>query len=74
MPFTVTIDKQLCQSSGNCIDDAPGAFGFDDDALGDVLPGAGALPRERLVAIARRCPAMAIAVFDEAGNEIEVAR
>ena len=73
MPFEVRIDKHSCQSAGNCVDAEPEAFGFDDDGLGDVAPGAGRLPRARLLEIARRCPALAISVFDESGNEIDPA-
>jgi ferredoxin len=73
MPFTVRIDKNSCQSAGNCVDAAPEAFGFDDDGLGDVRPRAGQLARARLLEIARRCPALAISVFDESGNEIDPA-
>ena len=71
MPFTVKIDKHSCQSSGNCADLLPDAFGIDDDSLGDVLPGASEQPLERLLEAARRCPALAITVFDEQGNEID---
>jgi ferredoxin len=67
----VAVDKQSCQSSGNCVDLEPGGFGWDADGLGDVLPGAAELPRERLLAVARRCPALAIAVYDEDGRELE---
>ena len=73
MPYQVRIDKNSCQSAGNCVDAAPEAFGFDDDGLGDVGPAAGRLARERLLEIARRCPALAISIFDEAGNEIDPA-
>jgi len=68
----IEIDKQTCQSSGNCVNEQPDAFGFDDDDLGEVLPAASGLPRERLAAIAVRCPAIAIHVFDEGGNELDV--
>ena len=73
MPLGVRIDKNSCQSSGNCVDAAPEAFGFDDDGLGDPGPGAGQLSRARLLEIARRCPALAISVLDEAGNELDPA-
>ncbi len=72
MPYTVVIDKQICQSSGNCVNDQPGAFGFDEDDLGEVLPAASGLPGERLLAIAARCPAIAIGIFDEAGEQLEL--
>jgi ferredoxin len=71
MAFTVRIDKNSCQSSGNCVEAAEAGFGFDEDGLGEVLAGAAQLPRARLLEIARRCPALAIGVFDEAGNELE---
>jgi ferredoxin len=67
------MDKQSCQSAGNCVDAAPEAFGFDADGLGDAGPRAGELPRARLLEIARRCPAFAITIFDESGNEIDPA-
>jgi ferredoxin len=71
MAYTVRIDKNSCQSAGNCVEAAPEGFGFDADALGDVKPAAGRLPRARLLEIARRCPALAITVFDESGNEVD---
>jgi ferredoxin len=67
---TVVIDKAICQSSGNCVNDAPDAFGFDEDDLGDVLPGAADIEPQRLIAIAARCPAIAISIFDPSGREI----
>ena len=73
MPYSVRIDKHSCQSSGNCVEAAPEAFDFDADGLGDAGPAAGALARARLLEIVRRCPALAISVFDEAGNELEPA-
>ena len=71
MPDRVGIDKRSCQSSGSCIDSAPSAFGWDADDLGEVLPGAVDLGRARLLGIAKRCPALAITVYDEDGNEID---
>ena len=71
MPLQVRVDKNSCQSSGNCIEAAAEAFGFDEDGLAEARPAAERLPRERLLAIARRCPALAIAVLDESGNEID---
>ena len=73
MRFEVRIDKNSCQSSGNCVDAAPAAFGFDADGLGEVAPAAGGLARARLLEIARRCPALAITIFDEAGRELDPA-
>lgn len=74
MAYRVEIDKNACQSSGNCVSEAPTAFAFDDDDLGDATPAAGSLARERLIAIARRCPALAIRIFEEDGDEVGNAR
>ena len=71
MAYRVAIDKQSCQSSGNCSEAAPSAFGWDADDLGEMLPGAADLERARLLGIAKRCPALAISVIDENGNEID---
>jgi ferredoxin len=67
----VRIDKNSCQSSGNCLEAAPEAFRFDEDGLAEAGPGVEGLSRARLLEIARRCPALAIAILDETGNEIE---
>jgi ferredoxin len=74
VPYSVVIDKQICQSSGNCVNDQPDAFGFDEDDLGEVLDAAATLAPERLLAIADRCPAIAIGIFDESGAKIEAGR
>lgn len=58
----VRIDKAACVSGGRCVLAAPEAFGFDDDELGEVLPGANDLPLERLRRIAADCPGQAIEV------------
>ena len=71
MAHRVVIDKQSCQSSGSCIEAAASAFGWDADDLGEVLPGAADLEVARLLGIAKRCPALAITVTDEDGNEID---
>jgi ferredoxin len=71
MGLRVRIDKNSCQSSGNCLETAPGSFRFDEDGLAEPAPGAESLPRARLLEIARRCPALAIAIFDESGREID---
>jgi ferredoxin len=71
MGYRVEIDKSSCQSSGNCVEAEPEGFGWDEDDLGDALPGASRLPLERLVAAARHCPALAIAIYDEGGRQIE---
>jgi ferredoxin len=69
---TVRLDKRSCQSSGRCARSEPDGFRLDDDHLGEARPGAGELPLERLRAVARACPALAITLEDETGREIEL--
>lgn len=65
------VDSQTCQSSGRCIRDAPDVFEWDDDHLARARSAATHADPERLTAIARNCPAMAIVLMDDAGNEID---
>ena len=64
----VTIDKERCVSAGRCIADESLAFGFDENELAEVLPGAERLSVERLIVIARRCPGLAIEVRAASGE------
>ncbi|MEE9606862.1 MAG: ferredoxin [Myxococcota bacterium] len=72
MGYVVKIDKKSCQSSGHCVEADPRAFRWDGDDLGEVLPAAAGLERDRLISIANRCPALAISITDEDGREIEI--
>jgi ferredoxin len=69
--YRARVDKQSCQSSGRCLAAAPQAFVWDADHLAEVRPGA-ALPDAELVRIARDCPAMAIALLDDSGREVDL--
>ncbi|MQA13881.1 MAG: ferredoxin [Pseudonocardiaceae bacterium] len=62
MGYTVRLDKDVCISSGKCVDAAPEAFRFDDDALAEPVDGA--LSDERLLETARNCPSGAIELYD----------
>ncbi len=64
--YSVRLDKDVCISSGKCVDAAPAAFQFDDDALAEPVEGAGELPDERLLQLARNCPSGAIELYDGA--------
>ncbi len=72
MGYRVAIDKDACQSSGNCVHEAPAAFVFDEDDLGEATADARELSRERLIAIARRCPAIAISIFEPDGGKVDL--
>ena len=68
----VHIDKDMCVSAGKCVADAPSAFGYDDDELGTVLPGAAELTEERLIRLARQCPGRAIILIDSDENTVSI--
>jgi len=73
MGYSVSIDRDACISSGNCVADSPGAFDFDDDDIAIVKEdGAAELGDDRLLRVARNCPAGAIILRDADGNEIDL--
>jgi ferredoxin len=61
---TVTVDKNLCASSGACIFSAPELFEFDDDEESNVIEGAPPIGTARLNDIVFNCPAGAISVTE----------
>ena len=71
MTLRVRIDQELCMSSGRCVADEPGAFGFDDDELSVLLPGAADLSEERLRRAARMCPGQAIILVSDDGGTVD---
>jgi ferredoxin len=73
MGYSVSIDRDACISSGNCVADSPGAFDFDDDDIATVKEeGVKELEDNRLLRVARNCPAGAIILRDENGNEVDL--
>ena len=72
MGYSVSIDRDACISSGNCVADSPDAFDFDDEDIAMVKDGVGQLLDERLVRVARNCPAGAIILRDADGNEVDL--
>jgi ferredoxin len=73
MGYSVSIDRDACISSGNCVADSPGAFDFDDDDIAMVKEdGVKELGDDRLLRVARNCPAGAIIVRDENGDEVDL--
>lgn len=73
MSYSVSIDREACISSGNCVADSPDAFDFDDEDIAMVKEdGVKQLLDDRLVRVARNCPAGAIIVRDADGNEVDL--
>ena len=71
MALSAEVDKDLCMSSGKCVADAPGVFGFDEDELSEVTGDPAMLDDARLIEVARTCPAGAISLYRD-GAEVPV--
>lgn len=67
--MTVTIDRLLCVGFGDCIDEAPGAFEFDDEGVA-ILTGPETVDREQLLRACESCPVDAITVVDVLGRTL----
>jgi ferredoxin len=61
MGLEVSIDRDLCMGSGNCVYEAPGAYDLDEDGI-SVVADVGAAPEERVIDAAKKCPTRAISV------------
>lgn len=72
MGYSVSIDREACISSGNCVADSPSAFDFDDDDIAVAKDEVGELADDRLLRVARNCPAGAIILHDAEGNEVDL--
>jgi ferredoxin len=71
MGYTAKVDRELCVGAGACVESAPAAFGFDDEHIAVVLPGAEETPDGELLEVARACPATAILIYKD-GEEIDI--
>lgn len=72
MPFTVTVDKDFCISSGKCVADAPGGFRFDADEIAEPVAASPPIPTAQLLEVARNCPSGAIEVRDDSGEPVDL--
>jgi ferredoxin len=59
--LVVSVDRDVCMGSGNCVFRAPGAFDLDPDGIAYVVDPAGG-PEASVRAAATQCPAHAITV------------
>jgi ferredoxin len=57
----ITIDRDTCIGSGNCVHWVPTVFDQDDEGYAIVIDPAGA-PEEKIREAARNCPTRSIAV------------
>lgn len=61
MALEISIDREKCMGSGNCIFWAPGVFDLDDDGVSTVVDAAAA-PDDKIILAAQGCPTQAISV------------
>ena len=65
----VRVDRDLCQSLGNCVAAAPTVFKLDGEGKAVVLDP-GSVIEEKLREAAESCPFDAIIIEDDHGNQI----
>ncbi|HZN16217.1 MAG TPA: ferredoxin [Acidimicrobiales bacterium] len=63
MPLHITIDRDTCIGSGNCVHWSPTVFDQDDEGYAIVIDAAGA-PEDKIREAARNCPTRSITVTD----------
>ena len=66
--LTVKIDRLLCVGFGDCIEEAPEAFEFDDEGIA-ILTNPEEVERERLMRACEACPVDAIEIEDAAADD-----
>jgi len=67
--LTVAIDRLLCVGFGDCIEEAPDAFEFDDEGIA-ILTKPEKVQREDLLRACESCPVDAITVTDLSGQTL----
>lgn len=70
--LTVRIDRRLCVGFGDCVSEAPGVFGLDDEDLAVFMEGSDAngASRERVIAACEACPVDAVTALEPNGKVV----
>lgn len=68
--LTVRIDRLLCVGFGDCIEEAPEIFEFDDEGICAFREGGEGVERERVIHACEVCPVDALIVLDQAGEQL----
>jgi ferredoxin len=66
--LTFTIDRLLCVGFGDCIEEAPEAFEFDDEDIA-IFTNPESVERECLIRACESCPVDAIEIKDAAAGD-----
>jgi ferredoxin len=64
----ITVNKNKCIASGDCVETAPAVFRLDNDGKSEVANETGA-PDGTIIAAARSCPVKAITIVNEETGE-----
>lgn len=73
MSYRLSVDSEVCISSGKCVADAPQVLRFDDDDVAELIPGAVQPDDATQLGLARACPSGALRVHDAcSGEEIDI--
>jgi ferredoxin len=67
--FHISIDRDKCMGSGNCLYWAPGVFDLGDDDVSFVVDAQAASERQIMQAV-EGCPTQAITVTKDADGEV----
>ncbi len=65
----VNVDRELCIGVSNCVAIAPTVFKLDDQNKAVVLDP-GSVDEDTLMEAARSCPASAVVIEDDDGNQL----
>jgi ferredoxin len=68
--LTITIDRDLCIGSGNCVKVEPHLFQLDDEGIAAFASGAENVDRGRVVDACEVCPVEALTVRDRNGDQL----
>ncbi len=69
-PLTVKIDRTLCVGFGDCIDEAPEIFEFDDEGIAVFAADATEAERDTLSEACASCPVDALVLLDEDDTQL----
>lgn len=73
MSYRLSVDSEVCISSGKCVADAPQVFRFDEEDVAELVPDAPRLADATQLDLARACPSGALRVHDaDTGEEIDI--
>lgn len=68
LDLTISIDRDLCIGSGNCVKIAPEVFVLDETSTSSFREGVLSCDRDRLIEACRVCPTNAIRCVDDQGT------